>query len=179
MSVRMPEISADLAQLEKKLFQSINEVVEPKLRAGWGAPGLVPAGVVVLETTGRVSGTKRRVPVMAAQLRDYLVVATFRGRRSQWIKNLAATPRLRYWSGGEEHHAKAFVFDGEGEPPKKLCWLKAALAPSIALGWAFALLTPTAAPRTRSPSRPKRATKSKGTAEKVRKTRKRATSRRG
>jgi len=144
-TVRVPEIPAHLAALESRVFSSINAILEPRILEGWGAPGLVPAGLIILETTGRVSGATRRAPVMAARLGDYLVVATFRGRRSQWIKNLAATPRIRYWSGGEARHARAYVFDGQTTPPPRLRWLQSALAPSVALGWAFALLAPRAA----------------------------------
>ncbi len=167
MAASAPGIPGELAALEKKLFASINQLIEPKVRAGWGAPGLVPAGVILLETTGRVSGAPRRVPVMAAQLNDRLLVATFRGRRSQWIKNLAATPRLRYWAGGKAHRAVAQVFDGAGEPAKNMCWLNAALTPSIALGWAFALLTPAAAPRARAAA--KKAARPRTAAKKRRK----------
>jgi len=152
--------STILPGLEAQLFASINEVVEPAVRAGWGAPGLVPAGLIVLETKGRVSGKTRRVPAMATRLNRYLVVATFRGERSQWIKNLAAQSHVHYWIGGVARDAEVFVFDGqERKIPNELCWLQAALATSIALGWAFAVLRPsadTARPgRRRRPARKK------------------------
>jgi F420H(2)-dependent quinone reductase len=38
------------------------------VRAGCGSPGLLPAGMVVLETTGAKSGLPRRVPLLATVL---------------------------------------------------------------------------------------------------------------
>jgi hypothetical protein len=144
--------STILAGLEARLFESINEVVEPAVRAGWGAPGLVPAGLIVLETKGRVSGRTRRVPAMASGLNGYLLVATYRGDRSQWIKNLAAQSHVRYWIGGVARDAKVFVFDGrDRKTPDELCWLQTALAASVAVGWAFAVLRPST--ETARPSR--------------------------
>lgn len=170
MPTKPSSLPRDLVRLEGKLFASLNELIEPRIRAGWGAPGLVPAGVIVLETTGRVSGATRRVPVMAARLADYVLVATFRGGRSQWIKNLAATPRLRYWSGGTAHQAVTQVFDGESVVPRKLRWLKTTLAPSIALGWAFALLSPlpTRRPKAKPAARRKPAARTRSSAKKRR-----------
>jgi len=126
----------------------LNRVVEPAVRAGLGSPRLVPTGFIVLETTGRKSGQLRRSPLAATRLGDYVIVSTFRGGRSQWVRNLAVQPRARYWLGGRARDARAFVMH-EG---KRFCVPKSLpvgmqtvvrfLAPYTKAGWAFAVLSP-------------------------------------
>ena len=75
----------------------------PAVRAGCGSPGLLPAGMVVFETTGAKSGLPRRVPLLATVLEGCLFVGTARSGRSHWLRNLRAEPRVRYWPAGPEH----------------------------------------------------------------------------
>lgn len=134
--------------LEVEFFRMLNRVVEPAVRAGLGSPRIVPTGFIVLETTGRKSGKARRSPLAATRFGEYVIVATFRGGRSQWVRNLAAQPRSRYWLAGRSRDARAFVMH-EGKrfrvpkslPPgmKKVVQF---LAPYTKAGWAFAVLSP-------------------------------------
>ncbi len=62
--------------------------------------------MVILVTTGRVSGEQREVPVSAIRLGGKIVVATVRSN-SQWFKNLQADPRAMIWIGGRERAAVA------------------------------------------------------------------------
>jgi len=142
-----PEKSAT-PSLEVEFFRMLNRVVEPVVRAGLGSPRIVPTGFIVVETTGRKSGKLRRSPLAATRLGDYVIVSTFRGGRSQWVRNLAAQPRTRFWLRGKPRDARAFVmYEGKRfRVPKSLpAGMKKVvqfLAPYTKAGWAFAVLSP-------------------------------------
>jgi hypothetical protein len=55
-------------EAEAEFFRTLNGLVEPAVRAGCASPGLLPTGMVVLETTGAKSGLPRRVPLLATVL---------------------------------------------------------------------------------------------------------------
>ena len=139
--------------LEREFFRTLNRVVEPMVRAGLGSPRIVPSGLIVLESTGRISGRRIRTPLAATRIGDYVLVATVRGDRSQWVLNLVADPKVRYWLRGKPRDARAFVIR-EGKRfrvPKSLpAPLRAVvqiLAPYRKAGWAFAVLSPAKARR--------------------------------
>jgi deazaflavin-dependent oxidoreductase (nitroreductase family) len=134
--------------LEVEFFRMLNRVVEPAVRAGLGSPRIVPSGFIVLETVGRKSGKRRRSPLAATRFGPYVVVATLRGDRSQWVFNLAAQPRTKYWLGGRPRDARAFVMH-EGKRfrvpkslPPGMQRVVSFLAPYTKAGWAFAVLSP-------------------------------------
>ena len=97
------------ANLESVYYEALNCVLTPLAESGMLAPGIVPAGLIVLETTGWRSGRQRRTPLAAAALGDCLLVSTVRGRRSHWVKNLVAQPDVRYWRGDRSQVARAYV----------------------------------------------------------------------
>jgi deazaflavin-dependent oxidoreductase (nitroreductase family) len=134
--------------LEVEFFRMLNRVVEPAIRAGVGSPRIVPSGFIVLETIGRKSGRARRSPLAATRFGPYVIVATFRGSRSQWVLNLAAHPQTRYWLGGKPRDARAFVMH-EGKRfrvpkslPSGMQRVVRFLAPYTKAGWAFGILSP-------------------------------------
>lgn len=136
------------AAVEREFFRKLNAVVEPAVRYGIGSPRLAPAGLIVLESTGFKTGAKRRTPLSSLKLGPYILVATARGDRSFWVKNLRKQSRIRYWRGGRERQARAFVM-APGKPfrpPKSLSPRVVAAARRLnALtrqGWAFAILYP-------------------------------------
>jgi F420H(2)-dependent quinone reductase len=148
----------ELEPFEAAFFRSLNAFVEPLVRAGMGSPGWWPTGAIVLETTGRKTGRTFNVPVIATLVGGLVVVSTVR-RRSQWMKNLASRPDLRYWMGGRAHDATAFVVGpalsapGPGVMPPLAEALASALAPLSAVwGVSFAILAP--AQHDRGTSRP-------------------------
>ncbi len=133
---------------EREFFRRLNAVVEPAVRCGIGSPRLLPAGLIVMESVGFKSGQARRTPLVAMKLGPHIIVATGRGERSFWVKNLRKQPRVRYWRGGREHAARAFVlapgkaFRRPTSLPAYLQALTARLHPLTRQGWAFAVLSP-------------------------------------
>ena len=117
------------------------------MRAGLLSGPLCPLGVVSLETTGRRSGKAHRVPVLAMSTGEFVLVATARGRRSDWFRNLETNPEVRYWLGGQARDSRAIVLrDGasgdDGLPAAVACMARSMTAPARLLGWRFAVLAP-------------------------------------
>jgi len=133
---------------ELDFFRTLNRVVEPVVRAGIGSPRIAPGGFIVLETRGRKTGKLRRQPLAATRMGRYVLVATLRGDRSQWVRNLAAQPRTRYWLGGRARPTRAFVmhrgkrFRVPKSLPGPMQLVVQVLAPYRKAGWAFAVLSP-------------------------------------
>jgi deazaflavin-dependent oxidoreductase (nitroreductase family) len=143
---------AGFERLEAEFFRGLNQFVEPLVRAGLGAPMLFPAGAIVVETQGRKSGRRSNVPLMAALVGDLVVISTVR-RRSNWLKNLAAHPDVRYWLGGREREATAYAIGPGIEtaetpgmiaelPPRVSCLARALRQHSSLFGTGFAILMP-------------------------------------
>lgn len=93
------------------LFRTMNRFIRPIVKAGLGSPLPVGLGAVVLESTGRVSGKPREVPVLGLRVGDRVVVSTVRSG-SQWVKNLEADEQAAVWFCGGRHEAKASVHRG-------------------------------------------------------------------
>ena len=132
--------------VEAGLFRALNGFLEPLVRAGIGSPVLWPMGPIVVETQGRKSGGQFNVPLLAMVVGDLVVVSTLR-RRSNWIRNLAAAPRVRYWLGGARREASAAVI-GNGLdtldqlPGSASCLAGALKQHSRVFGTSFAILMP-------------------------------------
>jgi deazaflavin-dependent oxidoreductase (nitroreductase family) len=156
----MADRAAAGRSLEVEFFRMLNRIVEPAVRRGLGSPRLAPSGFIVLETVGRKSGELRRSPLAATRIGRHMIVATFRGDRSQWVRNLAAQPRTRYWTRGAPHDANAFVVrEGARMPPSLPAPLQRVvrfLVPYTRAGWAFAVLSPRASERRKGARRTRR-----------------------
>lgn len=144
------ESSCTVQRFEQQFFRALNPVVERALRLGAGSPRWAPAGLVLLESRGYRSGMLRRTPLFALRLQRHLIVSTFRGERSFWVRNLAKTPRARYWLHGRPREATAVVIDARRKPriPASLPPLVSRAAQILqnytGTGWAFAILAPAA-----------------------------------
>ncbi len=134
--------------LEVAFFRKLNRVVEPMVRFGVGSPRIAPSGFIVLETRGRKTGRLRRSPLAATRIGHHVLVGTFRGDQSQWVRNLSAEPRTRFWLGGKPRDTRAFVmhhgkrFRVPKSLPVPLQRVVRILAPYTKKGWAFAVLSP-------------------------------------
>jgi len=133
---------------EVEFFRFVNRWVEPQIRAGLGSPRMVPGGLIVLETIGRKTRRRSRIPLVATRIQGHVLVGTFRGGRSQWAKNLLTNPQTRYWLGGKPHPTTAYVIASSRTPqpvpklPPLLRAVTALLAPYTLAGWTFAVLAP-------------------------------------
>ena len=107
----MDSVCAMYDELTRSAFRTLNAFVRPPVEAGLGNPPPFGGGAVVLETTGRVSGQPRRVPLLASRVGDTLVVSTVRGD-SQWVRNVEAQPDVTVYLGGERRAARAEVYRG-------------------------------------------------------------------
>lgn len=96
---------------ERALFRNINRAVRPLVKAGVASPLPIGLGAVVLEHTGRVSGTTYESPLIGLRIGKRVYVSTVR-ERSQWLKNVEADAETGVWYCGERHDATATVDRG-------------------------------------------------------------------
>jgi deazaflavin-dependent oxidoreductase (nitroreductase family) len=82
-------------------------------------PGLAAEQYCYLETTGRVSGRPHTVEMWFAPGDDSATIYCLSGggERSDWVKNLRATPALRVRIAGTTFLAQGRVVRGEAEEP--------------------------------------------------------------
>ncbi len=111
MGVSTTSSNPAVPDVTQVFFRSLNRFVKPAVKAGLGSPLPLGLGAVVLESTGRVSGKAREVPVLGIRLGDTVVVSTVRSR-SQWLKNLESDARAAVWFCGRRHPATASVQRG-------------------------------------------------------------------
>jgi len=105
------EYKAAQADKTQAAFRALNSILQPVVRVGLANPLPIGAGAIVLETTGRVSGEKRRVPLLASRVLGRLAVSTVRSD-SQWLKNIEADPSVNVWLYGTPRPATATVSRG-------------------------------------------------------------------
>ncbi|HEY2664878.1 MAG TPA: nitroreductase/quinone reductase family protein [Candidatus Binataceae bacterium] len=133
---------------ETALYDAANKIVEPLITAGFGSSScLSPFGATVMEIAGRKTGKLYRVPALAVSLGELTIVSTIRARRSQWIRNLAVNPEVRFWKRGKARTASAYVFHPESTAenqtlPSSVRNLAKLLQLESFTGVAFAILAP-------------------------------------
>ncbi len=107
----MTSLRALQADVMRTAFRTLNSVVRPAVAAGVGNPLPLGGGAIVLEVTGRKSGTPRQVPLLTTRLGDRLMVSTVRDD-SQWLANLEAEPACVVHLYGKRRTATATVSRG-------------------------------------------------------------------
>lgn len=81
-------------------------VANPQLRFAIRR-GLAPANFALLETTGRRTGLARQTPVGGRLDGDTFWLVSQHGRRSHYVQNLIADPRVRVKTQGRWHIGRA------------------------------------------------------------------------
>ncbi len=85
--------------------------------------GLFPRMTALLETTGRRSGQPRRTPVGNGLRGDEFWIVTEHGWHADYVKNIAANPRVRVKVGREWYSGTAEILEDD-DPYARLRWLK-------------------------------------------------------
>lgn len=140
-----------LGKSEQKFFRALNGVVEPLVRKGFLSSKLVPASLIILETTGFKSGKERSTPLWSIGVGGYRIISTARGKRSFWVKNLSKQPETQYVLGGDPVPSEAILISpdfnnvDQWELNSVLSRLVSVLQNYARQGWAFAVLVPTKA----------------------------------
>ncbi|MFT7475175.1 MAG: hypothetical protein ACI81L_002112 [Verrucomicrobiales bacterium] len=111
MNMATSEESKASNDISKAVFRNVNRVVKPLVKVGLGSPLPIGLGAVVLESTGRVSGEPREVPVLGFRVGNRVLVSTVRSG-SQWLKNLEADDQAAVWFCGKRRDATASVRRG-------------------------------------------------------------------
>jgi deazaflavin-dependent oxidoreductase (nitroreductase family) len=96
---------------DRIIYPLEKHVVNPIVLLAWDL-GLPPPGDALLETTGRRTGQPRRTPVCDGLDGDTFWLVAQRGRGADWVRNIAANPRVRvkvrsgsgvHWRAGTAH----------------------------------------------------------------------------
>ncbi len=74
---------------------------------------------VLLETTGRVSGEPKLTPIGGSRLGDAFWFVSEHGRKSQYVRNILANPKVRVRLDGTWHEGTAILLD-EDDPRARL-----------------------------------------------------------
>ncbi|MGI8594499.1 MAG: nitroreductase/quinone reductase family protein [Solirubrobacteraceae bacterium] len=96
----------------------VNPIVRPLLERG-----LFPPTQALLETTGRLSGQPRRVPVGNGLRGECFWIVTEHGWGADYVKNIQKDPRVRVKVGRRWYEGAAHVLP-EDDPRERLRWLR-------------------------------------------------------
>jgi deazaflavin-dependent oxidoreductase (nitroreductase family) len=95
----------------RRIFRLGNKFMVGLFRAGLGPYVSNPYSgyIMVLTTTGRKTGLRRRTPVNFAMGDGEVYCLSGFGRRSDWYRNIVADPAVDVWMGGEGWRGEAEV----------------------------------------------------------------------
>ena len=79
---------------DRVVYPLEKRVVNPVVMLAWGL-GIPLPGDALLETTGRRTGRPRRTPICDGLDGEVFWLVAQRGRRADWVRNIAANPRVR------------------------------------------------------------------------------------
>jgi deazaflavin-dependent oxidoreductase (nitroreductase family) len=106
-------------------------VVNPGVRA-LIERGLFPRAWCLLETTGRKSGQRRRTPIGNGLRGDAFWIVTEHGWHADYVKNIAANPRVRVKCGRDWLSGTAEILQDD-DPYARLRWLRRPVNDSMLL----------------------------------------------
>ena len=93
-----------------------NEITKLALLAGIPRPPYTRENALIVETLGRRSGKRRRIPVGYLDDGGRIIVVVEEGARAQWVRNaLANGARLRIYFRGAWHEARLRILDADPE----------------------------------------------------------------
>lgn len=105
-----------LPKLPKPIARLANAVTNLALLAGIPRPPYTRGNSLIVETVGRRSGSRRRVPVGYLDDGSRLIVVVEDGRRAYWVRNaLANGGRLRIHLRGAWRLARLRILDADPE----------------------------------------------------------------
>jgi deazaflavin-dependent oxidoreductase (nitroreductase family) len=103
--------------LPRALVRFANTVTVLALRAGIPRPPYTRRNALIVETVGRRSGRRRRIPVGYLEEGGRIIVVVEDGARAQWVRNALATDsRLRIHYRGSWRQARLRLLDTDPEP---------------------------------------------------------------
>jgi deazaflavin-dependent oxidoreductase (nitroreductase family) len=120
--------------LKYRVIQPVEKfLVNPPVKLAWRL-GFGPPGDALLETIGRRTGRTRRTPICDGQEGDTFWLVVQHGRRTDYVRNIEANPRVRVRTGSRAawRTGMAYVLEdddandrvrklGQGGPWRQLC----------------------------------------------------------
>lgn len=104
-------------RLQRTLRKIGNPLRMWPLRMGLPSPPYTRRNAIIIETTGRSSGKRRRIPVGFLEENGKLIVVAEDGPRSAWVRNaLARDGQLRVFLYGRWREARLEPRPGDPEP---------------------------------------------------------------
>jgi deazaflavin-dependent oxidoreductase (nitroreductase family) len=104
-------------RLPRALVRFANAVTILALRAGIPRPPYTRRNALIVETVGRRSGQRHRIPVGYLEEGGRIIVVVENGPHAQWMRNaLASDNRLRIHYRGSWREARLRLLDADPEP---------------------------------------------------------------
>jgi deazaflavin-dependent oxidoreductase (nitroreductase family) len=105
-----------LPKLPKPVVRFANAVTNLALLAGIPRPPYTRGNALIVETVGRRSGARRRVPVGFIDDGGHIIVVVEDGTRAHWVRNaLANDGRLKVHLRGAWRSARLRILDADPE----------------------------------------------------------------
>jgi len=103
-------------KLPRLVVRAANALTKAALLAGIPRPPYNRSNALIVETLGRKSGSRRRIPVGFLDDRGRILVVVEDGSRAQWVLNaLADGGRLRVFVRGEWRQARLRLLEEDPE----------------------------------------------------------------
>ena len=103
-------------RLPKWVVRIANEVTKLALLVGVPRPPYTRKNALIIETVGRRSGKRYRIPVGYIDDGGRIIVVVEDGRRAHWVRNaLANDGRLRIHLRGRWRHARLRILEADPE----------------------------------------------------------------
>jgi F420H(2)-dependent quinone reductase len=101
-------------RVPRQIVRIANAITKLALLTGIPRPPYTRQNALIVETVGRRSGKRHRIPVGYLDDGGRIIVVVEDGRRAQWIRNaLAADNRLKVHLRGAWHEARLRMLDGD------------------------------------------------------------------